>query len=79
MEAVGLKRGLALSPANGFLSRIPKLLSSCSELRDYTCGYGNFAGKQVLRLRRLLNTIVFPENAGCELPVTGDICWVSGL
>lgn len=47
-----------------------------AELKDYTCVW-RFCRKACSQPRPL-NTMVFPENAGCKLPVTGDISWVSG-
>lgn len=75
METVGPKCGLTLSPEWLHEQNSQTSEQLQAELRDYTCDYGNFAGRPLLRL---LNTMVFPEKAGCKLPVTGDICWVSG-
>lgn len=50
METVGLKWGLALSPEwlREQNSQTSEQLQA--ELRDYTCGHGNFAGRPLLRL-----------------------------
>lgn len=74
---LGLELGLALSP-----KWFPEQNSqTCEQLQAELKGLYLWLWKifrKACSQTRPLNTMVFPENAWYKLPVTGDICWVSG-